>query len=581
MLEQCNPKTKDCCDLERPLDLDKLPKPEKVPFEQVQALKEKIKQAHKLFNKVYLTSTDSSLSKVIVNLYVDCGYTKPNLLKKLGNIKKHKPEQTVITATITLHIWNEEKKQYYKTEMVHSSKFLEHPISEHPQLFLGLSHELEPKSFYHYVITCETETSELITTPINSFKAPIVTNNEPFFFAASADLHGGYKAWFRKGKAWCIKPKRNKWLSKVAQAIKSREVEQTLGERYNFFAVAGDLTDNASYDEYWADLFESASPVLAQHVLIPTIGNHDYYAAGIWRGSWKGLLKRNCKYYHSFIQVPETNGEYGHYFSLDLGNVHLVFLDTNTREGHMGRAQIDCNSPQWKWLEQDLANWRRNLHENNGSKFCLIFLHSAIFSVGYFGKKKNNADYHCQQYLMPLIKKYGVNLCIFGHDHIYQRSKWLDTTYLCLGLNGGIKINYSKRHLRKASYTIAAIFKGQKARGYSVIYVPPREDYINGEDFRQKLAKYEKIMLEQPIEQFVAIEKDRAEQLNNNKEAKRKYIQENILIHLSEKMWIRYYTHEGKLLDSFFIAPNIEGYDEQGKSDYEIVCPEKHVGYWK
>ncbi|MHA1852045.1 MAG: metallophosphoesterase family protein [Candidatus Heimdallarchaeaceae archaeon] len=578
--EGCNPNSAGECDIEHQLNIEEFPELNAAPYEAVTELKKKIKETKYKLEKVYLTLPERNMNKILVTLYVDYGYTKPNMLKHFGEISKRHPEKTKIHVSIKLHIWNDKNQQYWTVKMLHSSKFLYHPVSHQPQLFLGLIHGVDSRVEYNYVITCEKESGEMIATSnILSFRMSVTDENTPYFLLAAADLHGGFKAWFRKGKCWCLRPKLNKWLKSFAKAAKENEEQVTFGEKYSFLSFAGDLVENGAYKEYWADLFQCMNPILSQRAFITSIGNHDYYSGGIWRGSWKGGWKRTCKNFHSFVQTPGSNGQNGHYFSLDVGNLHIVYVDSNTPKNHMGKADITCESKQWEWLKNDLALWRKNFHEKNGTKFCIVFVHSAIFSIGYFGRKIKNADYYTQQYLTPLFRKYGVNLCIFGHDHIYQRSTWKETTYLCLGLSGGIKIKYYKKHLENAQYTINSIFKGNKARGYSAIYVPPLKlEESKSNSFLKKLTEIEKQIIKAPIRQNFVLDEELAKNLDKNLKEKKEFVKKEITSRLINEMWIRYYTTDGTLLDHFFLKPNVEGYSSEGKEDYELVCPEKHIG---
>ncbi|CAB3223364.1 unnamed protein product [Arctia plantaginis] len=111
------------------------------------------------------------------------------------------------------------------------------------------------------------------------------------------------------------------------------------------------------------------------------------------------------------------------YYSFDLGNVHFVSVSTEVYYFLQYGLKLITN--QYEWLEKDLA--RANLPENRSKRpWIVLFGHRPMYCsdsndidcsveytrVGIFGLYG----------LEPLLKKYGVDLVIWAHEHSYERT---------------------------------------------------------------------------------------------------------------------------------------------------------------
>jgi 3',5'-cyclic AMP phosphodiesterase CpdA len=105
--------------------------------------------------------------------------------------------------------------------------------------------------------------------------------------------------------------------------------------------------------------------------------------------------------------------------------VHFVALDT----------EADY-SEQMKWLERDLAA--------NPLPWKVIYMHRPPYSSGAHG-----SDTTLRNKLAPLLKKYGVQLVLSGHDHDYERMKPQDGTAFVVTGGGGV----GTKSVGKSSFT--------------------------------------------------------------------------------------------------------------------------------
>lgn len=151
------------------------------------------------------------------------------------------------------------------------------------------------------------------------------------------------------------------------------------------------LGDNA-YDRGTATEFESCyDPTWGRHRARtrPVPGNHDYYTPGA------------AGYFAYFRQ--EAGDPTRGYYSYDLGDWHIVALNTNCAEiGGCGEG-----SPELTWLEADLAA--------HPAQCTLAYGHHPLFSSGKHGGESDLVA------MWDLLDRSGVDVMLAGHDHVYER----------------------------------------------------------------------------------------------------------------------------------------------------------------
>ncbi|MCG3255825.1 MAG: metallophosphoesterase, partial [Candidatus Heimdallarchaeota archaeon] len=254
--------------------------------------------------------------------------------------------------------------------------------------------------------------------------------------------------------------------------------------------------------------------------------------------------------------------------------IHLDSIGLN-----WGNESIACDSRQWNWLNEELKEWRRKAIEEQGPQFCIVFLHSAIFTIGYFGRARNNSDALAQACLTPLFDDYGVSAAIFGHDHLYQRSLWRSTQYMCIGVSGKMSINYFDWLRNRTDYKIMKDEEGEKARGYGVTYVAPNVKDMSEDEkirFEEWLFSVKNKIVNSDLSKFHIFETEEEiedyKELMVNRGLKEKFIEEQIIAKMRTCIWWRYYNLKGKLVDSAFMETVERVLDE----DY-INCPNPHI----
>jgi acid phosphatase type 7 len=126
----------------------------------------------------------------------------------------------------------------------------------------------------------------------------------------------------------------------------------------------------------------------------PAPGNHEYNgspAAGYFR------------YWGQQAGEPQRG-----YYSYDLGNWHIVVLNTNCERRELGGCEK--GAPEEIWLREDLA-----AHAN---ACILVYGHHALFSSGVFSKHAVHPELRT---LWQDLYAAHADLILAGHEHSYER----------------------------------------------------------------------------------------------------------------------------------------------------------------
>jgi hypothetical protein len=155
---------------------------------------------------------------------------------------------------------------------------------------------------------------------------------------------------------------------------------------------------------------------------------------------YKPLLDTGVKFYACLgnhdtsdeIQYKPFNMNGQRYYSFKKGDVQFFVLDSN----YMDATQLD-------WIQHQLS-------ESN-AKWKIAYFHHPLYSDGRF----HGPDVDLRKLLMPIFEKYGMNVVMSGHDHVYERFKPEDGIYFFLVGNSG-ELRY--HNLRQGSEIMAVGF---------------------------------------------------------------------------------------------------------------------------
>ena len=159
------------------------------------------------------------------------------------------------------------------------------------------------------------------------------------------------------------------------QMVKSRAVFP-----FEFVITLGDnIYTGSQPSDFDKDFAVPYKPLLDAGVpFYATLGNHD---------------KTNERFYKPF----NMNG--ANYYTYKKGNVHFFALDSNYMD-----------PKQTAWIETQLRD------AGNGDwKIC--YFHHPLYSSARF----HGPDIDLRKVLEPLFVKYGVDVVLSGHEHVYER----------------------------------------------------------------------------------------------------------------------------------------------------------------
>jgi hypothetical protein len=137
---------------------------------------------------------------------------------------------------------------------------------------------------------------------------------------------------------------------------------------------------------------------------------------------YKALLDNKVKFYASLgnhdmpIQVNYKNFNMNgkEYYRFTKGNIAFYALNSN----YMDKKQV-------KWLEDELAK--------DTSEWKICFFHHPPYSSA----KAHGSDGQLREVVEPIFVKYGVNVVLTGHDHVYERIKPQKGIYYFVSGAGG------------------------------------------------------------------------------------------------------------------------------------------------
>jgi hypothetical protein len=183
-----------------------------------------------------------------------------------------------------------------------------------------------------------------------------------------------------------------------------RLVDAMLGEGLDLVAATGDMVVRGTDDADWQRFFAVTHELLAQVRYVSAIGNHDL-----------GWMRAEPAVF-GLPPGPPGRPEHTYWYSLDLADVHLVFLDSNAY----------ALPEQEQWLDADLAAAR-----GRGVRAILAFTHDGPYSRGIHRGNEIARDRY-----VPILARHHVDLLVAGHDHLYQRGEAGGIRYVVSGGGG-------------------------------------------------------------------------------------------------------------------------------------------------
>ncbi|MEM9987111.1 MAG: metallophosphoesterase, partial [Bacteroidota bacterium] len=227
---------------------------------------------------------------------------------------------------------------------------------------------LKEESNYFWRIVSDTESGKVIISETFSFKTA-VKDSSALFFALVGDTQ------------------KNNDTPRAWDTI-ARKVWQ---ERPHFIVHAGDLVDWGPKKTDWTQhFFPGGKDLMARVPMYTVLGNHE----------------GDADLYYQYMANPQPEYRY----TFRYGNVEFFMIDSN--------RDLSEDSEQYNWLEQALAQseatWKVAIHHHPPYS-------SESNDHGDTYYEASRMGTHARD-LTPLYDKYGVDFCLFGHTHVYERT---------------------------------------------------------------------------------------------------------------------------------------------------------------
>ena len=166
----------------------------------------------------------------------------------------------------------------------------------------------------------------------------------------------------------------------------------------SFAVLGGDLVNSGISPKMFDCFFQNASPVFSQVPLYSTVGNHESNIPG-----------GKPELFRDYFAFP-TNGPEGfaeEFFSLDVGNVHLLVLNDWIFSGEQNLSEADFARVA-DWIRFDLAA--------STADWQVVVLHVPVYEV-----HSDTRATAVREAWGGIFEDYGVDLVFEGHQHVYSR----------------------------------------------------------------------------------------------------------------------------------------------------------------
>lgn len=227
---------------------------------------------------------------------------------------------------------------------------------------------LKTATKYLYRVRSITRSGTVIESPVYTFRTAVEDDDAVFFALIGDSQYNDKTPW-----AW----------GKIAKRVWE--------ERPHFIIHAGDLVDIGTKKTDWTEhFFPNGQVAMSRFPMYTVLGNHE----------------QDAQLYYDYMVNPDPE----YYYTFQYGNVQFFMIDTN--------KDVSEGSEQYDWLEwalaQSTATWKIAVHHHPPYSTEENDHGDTSIGASSYGTAARN--------LVPLYEAYGVDFCLFGHTHLYERT---------------------------------------------------------------------------------------------------------------------------------------------------------------
>ena len=164
--------------------------------------------------------------------------------------------------------------------------------------------------------------------------------------------------------------------------------------RARFMIHAGDLVEHKNNAREWNEWFSAGGWIFAAIPSLPVTGNHEYK---IWKDTSRALSRFWRPQFtlpqHAIAGLEET------FYYLDYQGVRIIVLNSNRKI-------------------KKQAEWFENVMKHNPNHWTIVTFHHPVYASALSRDNKK-----LKKYWKPILDKFGVDLVLQGHDHVYARGR--------------------------------------------------------------------------------------------------------------------------------------------------------------
>jgi len=199
----------------------------------------------------------------------------------------------------------------------------------------------------------------------------------------------------------------------VSSLNSSRAMELDLADHTKMILHIGDISYAKGFGAQWDSFYHQIESIASSVPWMTCPGNHESdfpHLAGVWMSGRDSGGECGVPY-AARNHMPTTHSGLA-WYSYDYGLVHVVMMSTE--------HNFEAGSAQYEFLLKDLAAVNRSL-----TPWIVFNGHRPMYIDSTFDGSFNSDQVvarHMRKHIEPLLVKYEVDVCFWGHHHSYQRT---------------------------------------------------------------------------------------------------------------------------------------------------------------